>query len=149
METAAHGWALLATPTFVNLLTLVGTLIAVITFLASVVSARAARRGLYVSTVAVDRAWDSPASAGRRAQRPGSDPHRMVIRFTYRGSTAIEADHFDGEEDLVFDVGAGIINVEECRTDPQDAPNPRFRFLGDSLSLSPAMINPGTSIYAP
>jgi hypothetical protein len=145
--TIALGWGWLAAPLSASLLTVVGTVATVIGTVAAVVSVRAARRGLYVSTVAVDRTWDFQPADGRRASRHGPDLHGMVIRFTCRGGTAIEADHFDNQNDLVFDVGARIIQVLECRTEPPDAPKPEFRFRDNSLFLPPAMINPGTSVY--
>ena len=149
MGTFGLGWGWLSASWFDGLIGLLGL---VITLSASVVSWRAARRGLYVSAVVVDRIWGlQPASgSGARPSGPGtgSDPHQMVVRFTYRGGVAIGTDAFGNGADLAFDVGAGIIKLVERRAEPRDAPTPEFRVQGESLLLPPTMINPGTSVYA-
>lgn len=150
MGTVALGVGWLTASLSSSLLTLVGTLATLVGAWVAVASRYRARRGLYVSTVAGKPIRDFHLTRARRKPRRGTAPHEMEIRFTLRGGTAITPKDFNGDDedkDLVFDVGAEIVGVSECRTDPAREPEPRFRFRGNRLSMRPALINPGTDIY--
>jgi hypothetical protein len=147
MGTVALGLGWLTAPLSTSFLALVGTLATVIGTVAVLASAHAARRGLYVSTVAVSRTRNVPLNGEPREPRKGTDPHEMKIRFTLRGGTAVEEKDFHQGNPLVFDVGAGITRVLECRTKPENEPKPLLEVEGNSLLMGPALINQWTDVY--
>jgi hypothetical protein len=139
----ASGWGWVTGPDFGAVLGMASLAVTAIGVWAGVAALCSALRGLHVRTRVV-RERDQSVVRAARQKWPGAHPHKMVLKLTLRGRSAIEEKDFSQNADLIFDVGAPIFDKGELHIKPKNASRPDTRVCGSELHVPPTLINPGT-----